>query len=64
MSFDMIDELLVAELAKSLIVYPTRERLPFEVEKVGSIRLLPGGEVLRHSGVHLCHEPILLIVIV
>ena len=64
MSFDVIHELLVAKFAKSLIVYPTREWLPFEVEEMRSIRLLPGCEVLRHRGVHLCHQPILLLVVV
>ena len=49
MSFDMIHELLVAKFSKTLKVDPTRERLPFEVEEMGSISLLPGRKILGHS---------------
>ena len=64
MSFDMINELLVAEFAKTLIVNSTGKGLPFKVEEVGSIRLLPGREILWHRGFYLRHETVLLFGIV
>ena len=64
MSFDMIHELLVAKLSKTLKVDSTREGFPFEVEEVGSISLLPGRKILTHSIIYLRHETILLLTVV
>lgn len=62
MPIDMIDELFVPELAEALVVDPIRRWLPFEVEQVWCIGLLPRGEVLGQRSVN-CVQMALLVVL-